>query len=327
MEIRARNVNELFSEMFWKLRGVGVRESSRNGPVIRFPEPVITTIDRPCERVLFHKGRDANPIFHLLESIWILAGRRDVAFPALFNSRIGQYSDDKENFNAAYGYRLRHHFGADQVKTAIEMLKKDHTTRQCVLQLWDPADLNKTTLDKACNTELVLSINQGRLDLLVFNRSNDMWFGYAGANPVHFSVIQEFIATAVGVTVGYYRTVSNNLHLYTEMYDAEKYLAFPPESQAYDAYRHGVKSLPIMRQNDDYKSWLRDAEEFCNDPFIRKDRYSFFDTVAHPMAMVSKVRKEKTGDGRYWANQIAAQDWRIATQDWITRREEAKMVK
>ena len=42
------------------------------------------------------------------------------------------------------------------------------------------------------------------------------------------------------------------------------------------------------------------------------------------MAMVSKVRKEKSADGMKWVDLIEADDWRIATDDWVERREAAK---
>ena len=75
MEIIARNVNDLFSEGLWKLKICGVEDTSRNGPVVRIPEPVLVTLNRPLERVLFNGERDCNPIFHLLESvhIWTVA--------------------------------------------------------------------------------------------------------------------------------------------------------------------------------------------------------------------------------------------------------------
>jgi len=106
-----------------------------------FPEPVTTTYLRPTERVLFHAGRDANPIFHLMEAIWMLAGRNDVAFLEQFNRTIGQYSDNGEVFNAAYGHRWRKHFGHDQLIEVINLLRKDPKSRQAVIQMWDDKDL------------------------------------------------------------------------------------------------------------------------------------------------------------------------------------------
>ena len=327
MEITVRNVNQAFSDIFWRLKTANLSpEKTRNGPALVIDEPVITTYLSPQERVLFHMGRDANPIFHLLESIWMLAGRRDVSFLQQFNSRIGQYSDDGKVFNAAYGYRWRKHFGYDQLTSIVEMIRKDPTTRQAVIQMWDQDDLLKKTKDKACNTQVVFDTRGGKLNMTVFNRSNDIWYGAYGANAVHFSILHEFVSSSTGFRIGVYRQVSNNLHLYTELYDAAKYVASPPGSSDYDLYSNcAVRPLPIMMDGD-YKTFLADCEKFCCEPYNGKLKYHspFFEHVAHPMAMVSRVRKTGAGDGRGYADKIRATDWRKAVHDWIYRRELAR---
>lgn len=327
MEFTVRNVNEALSEALWKLKVMGVESPSRNGPVLAFPEPVTTVYNRPKERVLFWEARDANPIFHLMESIWMLSGRNDIAFPAMFNLRIGQYSDDGQVFNAAYGYRWRRHFGIDQVTQVIELLRRDPDTRQAVIQMWDPADLTKVTKDKACNTQIFFDIRMGQLNMTVLCRSNDIWYGAYGANAVHFSFLMELVAGALGVPVGLYRQYSHNLHLYTELYDAKKYLESPPNCLDYDGYWNGVTSRDIM-DNGNYSRFLSDCEQFCEDPFrYRRYYHRFFEEVAYPMAMVSKSRKDKLSTGQYWAERIEAEDWKLATLQWIARREKAKVVK
>ncbi len=324
MEIKVSNVNELFSEMFWKLRGEFDESDSRNGRVMKFKEPVLTTILKPTERVLFHPERDANPIFHLMESVWMLAGRADVEFLSLFNSTIKQYSDDGVYFNAAYGHRMRSHFCQDQLIDAIAILEKDRNSRQVIIQLWSPSDLTKSTKDKACNTQLMLAVEHDKLNLTVINRSNDMYWGYAGANPVHFSMIQEFVAGAVGVEVGKYFTFSNNLHLYVDLYDAAHYIASPPLWPQYDRYLHGTATPYPILTGTTASQWLRDAEEFCHDPFSDKLYYPpFFREVAYPMAMVSYTRRNRQGSGVEWVNRIAASDWKNATLQWICARENA----
>lgn len=328
MDITARNVNEALSAALWRLKITGVKEDSRNGPVLVFPEPVLTTYDKPQERVLFWGERDANPIFHCLESIWMLAGRRDVAFPGMFNSSIGQYSDNGEVFNAAYGFRWRHHFGFDQLKRVIEVLQKDPSTRQAVVQMWEPSDLGKVTRDKACNMQVIFEIRSGVLNMTVINRSNDIWYGAYGANAVHFSILQEFVAGAVGVPMGVYRQFSQNLHLYTELYDAKKYVEFPPDPETYDMYRRSVEPMSLGVTPHNWEQWLGWVGVFCLDPFTYNPHMpDFLTEVCHPMAMVSKTRKSKTGDGMGWARSIVAQDWRIATLDWVERRESAKVSK
>ena len=163
--------------------------------------------------------------------------------------------------------------------------------------------------------------------MTVLNRSNDAWYGYAGANIVHFTVIQEFIASAVGVLVGEYRTFTTNLHLYTELYSATKHVGSPPSSEDYNYYAsREVEPLPIML-NADYAAFLRDCEAFCRDPFNGDAEYShpFFLGVAHPMAMIGRTRRGKDGTGEGWAAKVKASDWRRAAFEWIQRREAARL--
>jgi thymidylate synthase len=114
-----------------------VERESRYGPVLQIPEPVIITYTHPREKVLTCPGRDANPFFHLYEAIWMLAGRRDVAPLAYYNSRMPEFSDDGHSFHGAYGYRWRHWFGYDQLGGIVNELTKDPDSRRCVLQMWD----------------------------------------------------------------------------------------------------------------------------------------------------------------------------------------------
>jgi len=322
MEITAINVNNLFVEGLWRFKTCGVLTQTRNGEAYRIDEPVLTKIQNPTERVLFYGKRDANPIFHLMESIWMLAGRNDVAFLQQFNSKIGQFSDDGERFNAPYGYRIRHQFGFDQLKAIIEHLELNPNSRQAVMQLWDTADFNKSTLDKACNTSVMFSIVNGRLDMMITNRSNDFWWGYCGANPVHFSIIQEFIAIALGIPIGSYYTVSNNLHLYTKLYDAIPIMMQPPtSSEDFDYYSTGAVE-PLDLYYGDWKKFLEECEVFCEAPISDYDyKNEFFRYVAKPMAQVSYDRRNKISNGAVYANQIMASDWKIAVQQWIMRRD------
>lgn len=329
MELNVRNVNEAFSEIFWKLKSMNLKpQNTRNGLALVIPEPVTTIYHYPCERVLFNRERDCNPIFHLMESIWMLAGRNDVAFLTLFNKRMSDFSDDGITFNAAYGHRWRNHFGFDQIAEVIRMLREDPDSRQAVVQIWDSADLNKSTKDKACNTQIIFDTRASKLNMTVYNRSNDIWWGAYGANAVHFSFLQEFVAHALELPCGVYRQVSHNLHLYTDLYDAECNVDMPPHPHNGGQYSGstGVEPYPIM-SNSDWQSFLNDCESFCEYPFRSPDIYThdFFKDVAHPMAMISHVRKSKLGDGRDWAESIKAKDWSLAALNWIEKREINKM--
>ncbi len=322
MELIVDNVNEAFSEIFWKFKVLNLKpQQTRNGPALVYPEIVTTTYRHPEERVLFDPQRDANPIFHLMEAIWMIAGRKDVRFVKQFNKNMENFSDNKIDFNAAYGWRWRQHFGHDQLLDVIDLLRKDPDTRQAVVQMWDSHDLYKKTLDKACNTQIVFQVIDHKLTMTVFNRSNDLWWGAYGANAVHFSFLQEFVARSLALEVGRYNQISVNFHLYTELYNIGDFLQSPP-SKDHDAYNAGsVSAYPIM-DNMNMTAFLEDCEKFCNSYYKHKNDYkhSFFKKVAVPMAQIYKERREKISDGMHIVDDIAATDWRLATRNWLERR-------
>ena len=88
--ISARNVNramQLGVAFFRGPEGVNYRkQESRNGMTREAITPVTTVYQKPWERVLFSAERDANPFFHLFESIWMLAGSNDLSKLLYFNS-------------------------------------------------------------------------------------------------------------------------------------------------------------------------------------------------------------------------------------------------
>ena len=56
----------------------GIEIGTRNGLVKEFISPVAITYNKPLERVLFYPERDANPVFHFMESLWMLNGNNDL---------------------------------------------------------------------------------------------------------------------------------------------------------------------------------------------------------------------------------------------------------
>jgi thymidylate synthase len=193
----------------------GIVENSRNGLVMIHPMAVTTVYKIPEERVLFDSERRPNPFFHLAECVWIMSGSNDLAWISKFNSNMGTFSDDGKTINGAYGHRLRSYFGKDQITTVVKILRSSKEDRRAVLTMWDPRnDLGSISKDVPCNTQVYLRINSVALDMMVTCRSNDVIWGAYGANAVHFSFLQEYLAWAIGVEVGTLCQVSFNYHIY-----------------------------------------------------------------------------------------------------------------
>lgn len=358
--IRARNVNEAYSDGRELLEREGNRSTSRGGDVLVVPYPVVTVYERPAERVLFDPVRDANPFFHLFESLWMLAGRDDAEFLDKFVRDFGaRFAEAEGHIHGAYGRRWRDWFpleraaGADdgpcdQLDVVVRLLRADPDSRQAVLQMWDAqADLGVPgLLDRPCNTQVYLQVRREDgtgaadsahevrvLDLTVTCRSNDIVWGAYGANAVHFSVLQEYLAGRIGVGVGALYQFSNNWHGYVNVltkmprpagYGTDVY-------RAHYAERLGVEQVRPLPMGTDWDRWDRDNARLIwwidgapyhagieeTPVFVNK----WFATTAVPMFLAHRAWREgNIASALATINVVEASDWRLAARQWLGRR-------
>lgn len=292
--VNAYNVNHALYQGLKDIQEEGLIRPSRNGPVLEFPQPVTTRYGRPQQRILFNEVRNHNSIFAWAESLWMLAGRDDLAFLIPLNKGMAKYSDDGSTVRgSAYGKRWRSWFGHDQLESVIKRLRADINDRRCVIQHWDAATDNViNSKDVPCNTVLYPYVRPAnnhagyRLDLTVSCRSNDMIFGAYGSNAVHFSILQELIAAALKIPVGEYFQVSNSLHFYTENEASKKTLeafnnkhpSFDFEGLDYTSF--GVQPFPLVSDSETYEDFVKDTYRFFEEIDAgRPIQYSIFSTI------------------------------------------------
>lgn len=344
MHFTYRNVDEAYGKLMNSWEDIfTLNEDSRNGPVHVCPDLLAITYQRPWERVVTDPIRDCNPFFHFIESIWMLAGRNTVSPLDYFNKNIANYSDDGITFNGAYGYRWRHAIKSnaedvpnkgyrqsfvdrmDQIQEIIGHLRSSINSRRAVLQMWNVEDdLLKvdTSKDVCCNLSAVFQIHHDTLHMTVYNRSNDVIWGMLGANAVHFSYLQEHVASALGVQMGPYTQVSCNAHIYQSHVD--KYLSTEPtcwEQAGWDALERYT-----WEHQTDYE-WCISAIETLiqhpNDNVLRTNTAIptvFYDIVA-PMFLAYRHHKNRNYTRAVeHCDLINDQQWRIACRDWIARR-------
>jgi hypothetical protein len=318
--ISSRNVNEALLLGLQAVNEYGVLRDSRNGPVKVFKTPVTTIYERPTERVVFYPERDANPFFHFMEGLWMIAGRNDVKWISQFNSSIVNYSDDGVTFHGAYGYRWRKHFGFDQLSVIADLLRKNPDDRRIVLQMWDPkVDLGRDGKDFPCNTTIKFRICDGQLDMTVENRSNDMIWGAYGANAVHFSMLHEFMAAWIHVPVGHYWQISTNFHAYVAT--MEKHSSLLSLGAGFDDYSIGkVEPFPMVSTLTE--AWMQELDMFISEGAVLGFHDKFFKKVAIPMLLSWQAYKNKEYNRaiHILSDNCAATDWTKAGIEWIERR-------
>ena len=189
------------------------------------------TINDPRQRWVASRQPPLNVAFAIAEVVWIMTGRNDLAFLEAWNSRLPEYVGKEPRLHGAYGHRLRHHLGVDQLTRAYQALSRNPETRQAVLQIWDSSvDLPQpegtpADLDIPCNLLSLLKVRGGKLEWLQVIRSNDLYLGVPH-NFVQFMCLQEVVAGWLGVDCGAYHQVSDSLHLYD--LNEESAFASPP---------------------------------------------------------------------------------------------------
>lgn len=298
----------------------------RDGKVTReYLEPVTTIYRRPWRRVLFCDMRDANPFFHLMESLWMLAGRDDAAWISQFTKNIAQFAEDDGRFHGAYG--LRWVSPIDQLRTIGNHLRRNPDSRRAVLTMWNPlSDLNANKRDIPCNTHVYFKVRSGQLHMTVCCRSNDIIWGCYGANAVHFSVLQEYMANLVGFDLGPYYHVSDSWHYYLENPTIKKLMkgsAFAGQDY-YDGHGYTPSRIASMAMiNEPIETWDADLTQFFTDDWDDPTQYNdqFFRRVAYPMR--DAWRCYKRGDfttALHLVKNISAPDWGLACTQWLQRR-------
>lgn len=341
--LKVRNVHEALPLGLALLRSEGVERASRNGPVLIGPS-VTTIYERPNERVLFWPERDANPFFHLYESLWMLAGRNDIFPLTKYAKNIANYSDDGKTSHGAYGYRWRQmcffswrdadekiHYVRDQLPIIAARLRKDPDDRRCVLQMWAAeVDLGKPYKDVPCNVTATFQRgNRGELNLVVFCRSNDIIWGAYGANAVHFSFLLEYMALWIGCPVGTYTQISVNWHAYLGVLNQ---LHIPASAHSSNPYADkDVRPAQMFHGSiEDADTRIASVLFHADTGFAHVPRYGddepFFN-AAYLLLKAHQLWRITVGPDRYKKTlevlSLGDQrnDWIVAGTEWIQRRQ------
>ena len=333
--IQASCVGSALAQGIRLLKERGIDSESRGGKVRTVMSPVMTVYSDPTRRVLLDPVRNANPFFHLFESMWMLAGRDDGTwldrYVKNFSVRFGE-DDQAGRIHGAYGARWRGWFMSsnteqsskdlpDQLNIAVKLLRENHNDRQVVVSMWDPRyDLDVVARDRPCNTHIYFRIRNWSdgpsLDMTVCCRSNDMFMGAYGANAVHMSVLQEYIATMVGVSVGNYYQMSNDFHAY------ERDLIAFAEANDEDSLVSSYDPSPLFTSKG---STTLDVEirSWCRAPSDRllNNNPQLFDDLLVPMSQTHDlVYNKHYRKALIEVARVKHKDWREAAKEWIERK-------
>jgi thymidylate synthase len=108
----------------------------------------------------------------------------------------------------------------DQVKDAVEKIKKSPADRRIIVSAWNPGEIEQMALPP-CHMLFQFFVADGKLSLHMVQRSCDMFLGVP-FNIASYSLLLHMIAQVTGTVADECILTLNDAHIYHEHFDAVK---------------------------------------------------------------------------------------------------------
>ena len=171
-------------------------------------------ITDPKDRKIINKERKWNENYADCEWLWYLSGDRSIDALGELYGKIPpiweKMADAEGNVNSNYGWQWER---SKQFDYVYELLLNDPDTRQAVITILDMKEHKTFTYDTPCTYAIQFTIVNGRLDMCVTMRSNDLWYGFCN-DQYQFSKLQEMVSKRLKIETGVYYHFAHNMHLY-----------------------------------------------------------------------------------------------------------------
>jgi thymidylate synthase len=121
-------------------------------------------------------------------------------------------ADNDGNVNSNYGYQWERNHQLDKV---VAILKENPSTRRAAISIYDGKEINDYSRDTPCTYAVQFTILNNKLNMSVYMRSNDLWYGFC-IDQYCFSMLQQHVSEMLSIEVGSYYHHAHNLHLYND---------------------------------------------------------------------------------------------------------------
>lgn len=170
-------------------------------------------LKNPLDRLVMDPARKLNPGFAAAEWYSFMTGENHIDFFQRFIHDYDRFSTNGETLDGCYGERVN--FGMSQVDGVIADLQRDPTSRRAVISIYlGSSDLfgggGKNT---PCTETIQFLIRGEKLQCVVNMRSFDLVKGLSYDMYV-FTMLQEYVARALGIPVGWYWHNAASMHVY-----------------------------------------------------------------------------------------------------------------
>ncbi len=173
-------------------------------------------ISDPLDNHITNKQRSWKLEYAEAEWQWYLSGNPSIHKLGDLYGKVPpiweRMADSKGNVNSNYGYQWKRN---DQIDYVVAKLKDNNKTRHAAISIYDAKEWKQYTKDTPCTYAVQFTIINNKLNMSVYMRSNDIWYGFCN-DQYQFSSLQKMIADKLSISVGWYYHHAHNMHLYND---------------------------------------------------------------------------------------------------------------
>ena len=173
-------------------------------------------IQNPLDNHITHKQRDWKLEYAEAEWQWYLSGDRNIKKLGDLYGKIPtiwqRMADSFGNVMSNYGWQWQRNHQIDYV---VGKLREEPNTRQAAISIYDCKEFERYRKDTPCTYAIQFTRFEDKLNMSVYMRSNDIWYGFCN-DQYQFSSLQKMIAERLSIDVGWYYHHAHNMHLYND---------------------------------------------------------------------------------------------------------------
>jgi thymidylate synthase len=169
-------------------------------------------IKYPMWNTITDKERNWNPKYAAREWEWYLSGDPSAEEISKYAPIWKNMMDENGEVRSNYGWQWKRN---NQLSKVVDLLRDNPSTRKATISIYDGKEIDTYSKDTPCTYAVQFTILDGKLNMTVLMRSNDLWYGFCN-DQFCFSMLQQTVADFLSIEVGTYYHFAHNLHLYND---------------------------------------------------------------------------------------------------------------
>lgn len=172
----------------------------------------------PMNNTITTKWRKWQPQYAIDEWEWYLTANNDIGVFEIIRGDKNvpdiwyNHANEEGKVMSNYGYQWARGLQIDYV---VNELKRDSESRRALLTMYDGKENSLYTHDTPCTLNAHFQIVNGKLNMTINMRSNDLIMGFCN-DQYCFSMLLQMVSDKLEIGVGEYYHFASNLHIYPE---------------------------------------------------------------------------------------------------------------